>query len=70
VKGPAGLDVDRGAVADGSTTVVAESTIEANGFEFEQVPPGEYEIEVLLPDRLIVIASVTLEGPPAPPTTS
>jgi hypothetical protein len=28
------------------------------------VPPGDYQIEVLLPDRLLVIAAVTL--PPAP----
>jgi hypothetical protein len=39
---------------------VAEVSIEANGFEFGAVPAGSYQIEILFPDRLIVVASVVL----------
>jgi hypothetical protein len=45
---------------DAAPVPVAEAPIEANGFEFDAVPAGSYRIEVLFPDRLIVVASVVL----------
>ncbi len=45
---------------DAAPVHMAEAPIEANGFEFEDVPAGSYQIEILFPDRLIVVASVTL----------
>lgn len=41
-------------------TLVAEVPIQQQYFEFTGVFPGHYQIEVLLPDRLIVIASLVL----------
>lgn len=55
---------------------VDEALVEGASFELGPVPPGEYHLEVLLPDRLLVIASVTVplasssasaEPPPAAP---
>jgi hypothetical protein len=45
---------------DAAPVPVAEAPIEANGFEFDDVPAGSYQIEILFPDRLIVVASVAL----------
>jgi len=44
---------------------VDEALVEGGSFELGPVLPGDYQIEVLLPDRLLVIAAVTL-----PPVSS
>jgi hypothetical protein len=38
----------------------AETLVEGSSFELGPVPPGDYQIEILLPDRLLVIAALTL----------
>lgn len=40
--------------------LVAETPVIADGFEFEGVPAGRYQIEVLFPDQLVVVAIVDL----------
>ncbi len=48
-------------MAEAEPTVVAEVPIVADSFfEFDHVPPGAYQIELLLSDRLIVVASVVV----------
>jgi hypothetical protein len=45
---------------DAAPTLVSEVPISQRYFEFLGVYPGRYEIEILLPDRLVVIASIVL----------
>lgn len=40
--------------------VVDEALLEGDAFELGPVPPGAYHLEVLLPDRLLIIDGVTL----------
>lgn len=40
--------------------LVGEALVEAGSFELGPVAPGMYQIEVLLPDRLLVVADVPL----------
>jgi hypothetical protein len=49
-----------GAESDAQPTLVAETPVERQYFEFNGVFPGQYQLEVLLPDRLIVVASLVL----------
>jgi hypothetical protein len=44
---------------------VDEALVEGASFELGPVPPGVYQLEVLLPDRLLVIASVAIPPPPS-----
>jgi hypothetical protein len=48
------------AVAGAGPTLSAEVPIEFRAFEFHGVTPGTYQLEVLFPDRVIVISSLTL----------
>jgi len=45
---------------EAGTSVVAESAIARDAFEFSGVAAGTYRIELLFPDRLVVVAPVTL----------
>ncbi len=45
---------------------VDEALVEGGSFELGPVLPGEYQIEALLPDCLLVIAAVTLPLAPSP----
>ena len=46
-------------------SLVDEALLEAGSFELGPVPPGDYHLEVLQPDRLLVIGGVTLPLTPA-----
>lgn len=46
-------------ISDAEPVLVAEVPLERNAFQFDNVPAGSYQIEVLLPDRLIVLATIT-----------
>ncbi len=48
-------------------TLVGESLVESGSFELGPVAAGAYQIEVLLPDRLLVVTDVHLSHPPLPP---
>ena len=48
--------------------LVGEALVEAGSFELGPVAPGMYQIEVLLPDRLLVVADVSLPDSRTPPT--
>jgi hypothetical protein len=52
---PAGGDA---AIAE--LALVAEVPIEFRAFEFHDVAPGAYQLEVLFPDRVIVVAALTM----------
>ncbi len=43
-----------------SAEVAGESLVEAGTFELGPIIPGMYHLEVLLPDRLVPLATVTL----------
>ncbi len=47
-------------------TLAAETLVEGSSFELDPVPPGDYQLALLLPDRLLVIAALPLPLPPAP----
>ncbi|MBA3825628.1 MAG: hypothetical protein H0X24_17240 [Ktedonobacterales bacterium] len=53
-------------VAAGVPLVVGETLVESGSFELGPLTPGVYQIEVLLPDRLLVIADVALPHLPSP----
>lgn len=46
---------------DAGPYTVLESTLTRDTFEFEGVPDGEYQLEVLFPDRIVVVAPVRVD---------
>jgi hypothetical protein len=49
-----------GDVVMAEPTLAAEVPVDFRAFEFHDVAPGPYQLEVLFPDRVVVVAALTL----------